>query len=120
PDTASNGDGYARGFDVFFRDKKTIKHADYWISYSFLDTKRNYLYYPEAITPPFGARHTVSVVYKQFIPKINSSFNATYVFASKRTYLNPYNPVLPADKLPDYNNLSLSASYLTTIFKNFA
>ncbi|HYV91788.1 MAG TPA: TonB-dependent receptor [Chitinophagales bacterium] len=120
PDTASTGDGFARGFDVFFRDKKTIKHADYWISYSFLDTKRNYLYYPEAITPPFAAKHTLSVVYKQYIPKINSSFSITYVFATKRTYLNPYNPILPGDKLPDYNNLSVSASYLTTIFKNFA
>jgi len=95
PDTSNGGTGYARGFDVFFRDKKTIKHADYWISYSFLDSKRDYLYYPAAATPPFAAMHTLSVVYKQYIPKINTSVSATYVFATGRTYLNPFNPVLP-------------------------
>jgi len=119
PDTASTGNGYAKGVDVFYRDKKSIKHADFWISYSYLDTKRNYLYFPESFTPSFAAKHTLSVVYKQSIPKINVSVGATYVFATGRTFLNPYDPVLPGDKIPDYNNLSLSASYLTSIFQNF-
>src|SRR4030095_11248939 len=39
----NTGSGYAKGIEFFWRDKKTIKNFDYWISYSFLDTKRDYL-----------------------------------------------------------------------------
>ena len=42
----NSGTGYARGIDIFWRDKKTIPLADYWISYSYLDTKRNYQDFP--------------------------------------------------------------------------
>jgi hypothetical protein len=38
----TNGNGYAKGGEIFWRDKKTIKSVDYWISYSLLDTKRNF------------------------------------------------------------------------------
>lgn len=119
PDTANNGSGYARGVDIFWRDKKTIPFADYWISYSFLDTKRKYLDYPIETVPTFGAKHTLSIVYKQTIPTINVNVGFTYVFASGRPYYNPNNPVFLGDSTPDYHNLSLNASWLTTIFKNF-
>ena len=36
------GNGYAKGIELFWRDKRTIKNGDYWISYSYLDTKRNW------------------------------------------------------------------------------
>ena len=39
---SNDGEGYARGIDVWFRDKKTIKNLDYWVSYSYLDTERDY------------------------------------------------------------------------------
>ena len=42
----NNGFGDAKGFELFWRDKKTIKNLDYWISYSYLDTKRDYLNFP--------------------------------------------------------------------------
>jgi vitamin B12 transporter len=42
PDTNTLGTGYAQGFELFWRDKKSIKNIDYWISYSYLDTKRDY------------------------------------------------------------------------------
>lgn len=121
PDTVSNGSGYARGFDLFWRDKKTIKHADYWISYSFLDTKRKYLDYPIEATPTFAAKHTVSVVYKQTIPAVNVTVGGTYVFATGRPYENPNNSSdqFLSGRTPNFNNLSLNASWLTAIFNNF-
>ncbi|MGI8635137.1 MAG: TonB-dependent receptor, partial [Segetibacter sp.] len=42
----NSGSGYAKGIDLFFRDKKSIKNFDYWVSYSYIDTKRDYLNYP--------------------------------------------------------------------------
>ncbi|HRG83441.1 MAG TPA: TonB-dependent receptor, partial [Chitinophagaceae bacterium] len=44
------GFGDAKGVELFWRDKKTFKNFDYWISYSFLDTKRDFLNFPFAIT----------------------------------------------------------------------
>ncbi|MDQ0108012.1 hypothetical protein J2T02_003134 [Chitinophaga terrae (ex Kim and Jung 2007)] len=121
PSYSNNGDGYAQGVEIFWRDRKTIKNADYWISYSYLDTKRNYLNYPFRVQPDFAATHTASVVYKHFISKIKTNLGATYSFATGRPY---YNPNLPPDKFMSektisYNSLGLSASYLTNIHKAF-
>lgn len=121
PDTASNGAGYAQGIDVFWRDKETIRHADYWISYSFLDSRRQYMDYPIETTPTFAAKHTLSLVYKQTIPSLNVTVGATYVFATGRPYVNPNNSPedFLSERTPNYNNLSLNASWLTAIFQNF-
>ncbi|TDO20983.1 TonB-dependent receptor [Pedobacter duraquae] len=116
----NSGSGYARGFELFLKDKKTIPNGDFWISYSFLDSKRDFANYPMLATPAFAAKHTASLVAKQFIPAISSQIGATYVFASGRTYVNPNNPVYLGDKTKSTNNLSLSLSYLTHVFKQFS
>ena len=115
----NNGSGYAKGIDVFFRDKITIPGGDYWISYSYLDTKRNYRDFPEMATPTFAAPHTVSVVYKQFVSSISTILGATYTYASGRPYYNPNSKEFLSDKTDGYNNFSLSGSYLTHIIGNF-
>ncbi|MCX6290644.1 MAG: TonB-dependent receptor [Bacteroidetes bacterium] len=115
----NSGNGYAKGFELFWRDKKTLKYGDYWISYSFLDTKRNYHNYPVEATPTFAAKHTASVVWKYFLPKWNTFAGFTYVYATGRPYFNPNNPVFLGDRTPDYHNLSLNFNYLTSIKKNF-
>ncbi|RFS19047.1 TonB-dependent receptor [Chitinophaga silvatica] len=121
PSYNNNGSGYAQGIELFWRDRKTIRNADYWISYSFLDTKRDYLNYPFRVQPDFAAKHTASLVYKHFVEKIKTNLGVTYSFASGRPY---YNPNLPVDKFMSektmtYNALSLSGSYLTSIRKAF-
>jgi hypothetical protein len=115
----NSGQGYAKGLDIFWRDKKSFKGSDYWLSYSYLDTKRDFKDYPVLSVPPFAAKHTINVVYKKFFDKLNSQFGATYTFASGRTYINPNNPVYLSDKTKTYNNLSMNVSYLTHIFKKF-
>jgi hypothetical protein len=121
PDTTNIGQGYARGLDLFWRDKKTIPYADYWISYSFLDTKRKYLDYPIEATPTFAAKHTLSIVYKQTIPSINVTVGTTYVFATGRPYEDPNDDPqnFLSQRTPNFHNLSLNASWLTAIFQNF-
>ena len=115
----NSGSGYARGLDIFWRDKKSIKGADYWISYSFLDTKRDFRNYPTAATPPFAARHTLNIVYKKFIEKISSQIGATYTFASGRTYYNPNSSIFLGNKTKDFQNFSVNVSYLTHVLKQF-
>jgi hypothetical protein len=116
----NGGDGYAKGIDVFWRDKQSIPGGDYYISYSYLDTKRNFRNYPIQTTPPFAAKHTLNVVYKQYIPAIKSELSTAYAFSSGRTYYNPNNPDFLSDKTKAYNNLSMNLSYLTRFFKQFA
>jgi len=121
----NNGFGDAKGFEFFWRDKKTIKNVDYWISYSFLDTKRDFLNFPYAITPNFAAKHTASFVLKKFVTEWKMQFNGAYNYASSRPYYN----IVPdgngfkfSDKglVPDYNNFSFAINYLPTIGKQNA
>jgi hypothetical protein len=114
------GFGDARGVEVFWRDKKTIPNLDYWISYSYLDTKRDYLNFPFAIQPNFAARHTGSVVMKRFVTRMKTQFNFAYNYASGRPYYfiapdqNGYK-FTDRGTTQDYHNVSLSVNYLPNI-----
>jgi len=119
---SNNGYGDAKGFELFWRDKKTIRDLDYWISYSYLDTKRDFLNYPFAIQPDFAARHTASLVLKKFVTKWKTGFNAAYNYASGRPYFYiGYDPVSGENKFydrgltKDYHNVSLSLNYLPNL-----
>lgn len=116
---SNNGYGHSRGIEFFFRDKKTIKKADYWFSYSFLDTKRLYNDFEKEVMPTFAAKHTASLVFKYFIPKLSLQPSLTYGYSTGRPYYNPNNPDFLADRTRDFHNLSISFSYLTTIKKSF-
>jgi hypothetical protein len=120
-DTSNAGTGYAKGIELFWRDKKTFKNMDYWISYSYLDTKRNYLNYPYEVQPDFAAKHTFSLVYKYYVPSIKTFFGASYTFSTGRPYYNPNLPVnkFMTQKTMDYNAIGLTISHLTTIRKAF-
>ncbi len=108
----SNGDGYAQGLDLFWRDDQTIKNIDYWLSYSYLDTKRNYQNYPIAATPDFANTHNLSVVAKYWIEDWKSQLGFSYQFASGRTYTNPNIEGFLQEKTKSYNSISLNWAYL--------
>ena len=119
-DSTNSGYGYAQGLDIFWRDKKTIKGVDYWISYTYLETKRKYQTYPKEVTPPFAATHTASLVFKKFFDKLNLSSGCTYTYASGRPYFNPNNTEFMSDKTIDYHSLGINAAYLRQIKNCFA
>jgi len=106
------GAGYATGIDVFWRDSKTIKRGDYWISYSFIDTKRDFREYPSAAVPTFAARHNLSIVYKHFVPVLKTQFGASYSFNSGRPYNDPNQEEFNGSKTDYYGNLSFNFAYL--------
>ena len=115
----SAGSGYARGLDVFFRDRHTFKMADYWVSYGLLDTRRQYRADPVAAIPTFAARHNLSVVGKYYVQRVHTQLGFTYSYGSGRRYTNPNQPGYQQATLPDYHDLSLNVSYLTHWFKQF-
>jgi hypothetical protein len=109
---SNNGDGYAKGVELFWRDNESLKNVDYWISYSFLDTKRNYLNFPYEAVPFFASKHNFSAVYKHFVPKIKSQLGFTYSYSSGRPYYNPNAVKFNSNKTPHYADLSFNWSYL--------
>lgn len=116
----NSGYGYAQGVELFWRDRKSVKNGDYWISYSYIDTRRLYQNYVAEVQPSFIATHNLSVVTKYYIPKISTQVNATYSYASGRPYYNPANPVFLGDRTPDYHNLSITINYLRSFGKWFS
>lgn len=122
----NNGDGYSKGLEVFWRDKKSIKDIDYWVSYSFLDSKRNFQNYDQSLFPSFAAKHTLSIVAKKFVTAWKTGFNLSYTYTSGRPY---YNFLTDNDgdyhlnqqgKLKDYNALNFSLNYLPSLGKKDA
>ena len=109
---SNNGFGYAKGLDVFWRDNKTFKETDYWISYSFLDTKRDYKNYSASATPNFVAKHNLSVVVKHFVTDWKSQIGFSYNYASGRNYTNPNKAGFLNDKTKSYNALNANWAYL--------
>ncbi len=121
----NNGNGYAKGIELFWRDKKTLKNIDYWISYSYLDSKRNYLNYTESLFPNFAAKHTVSIVAKKFITEWKTGFNLSYNYNSGRPYYNFVtengNTILKNQgQTKDYNVLNFSVNYVPSVGKKEA
>ncbi len=126
--TNNGGNGYAQGFDVFWRDQKTIKGFDYWVTYSYVDTKRLFQQYAVAAQPTFVSNHNLSLITKRNFEKIQTNVSMTYAFTSGRPYYNP-NRLGPggsetpgqfmADRTPAVHNLSLMASHVMNIKKNF-
>lgn len=108
----NSGTGFAKGLELFWRDNKNIKNLEYWISYSYIDTERDYANFPNQATPSFVADHTLSFVTKHWIQEWRSQIGATYTFSSGRPYNNPNETVFMGGKTKTYNNLSVNWAYL--------
>lgn len=113
----NNGKGFAKGLDVFWRDGKTFKYLEYWVSYSYIDTKRDYKNYLAKVTPSFVADHTLSLVGKYWIDKWKSQLSITESIASGRPYYNLKESAYALGKTKAYNSLSMSWAYLLTTQK---
>ena len=112
----NTGNGYAKGLEVFWRDNASIPDLDYWVSYSYIDTKRLYQNFRSSVTPSFVATNNLNLLVKYFIESLQVNVGATYVYASGRPF---YNPDFNVKTSPDYHDLSFNVSYLTTLGKVF-
>jgi vitamin B12 transporter len=120
----NGGEGYAQGIEFFWRDRKSIKNFDYWISYSYLDTKRDHLNFPTSLQPNYATPHTLSFVTKRFFMDIKTGFNFTYSFATGRPYYRiafdesagKFN-ITDQGKTKQYHNLGFSMNYVPTAGK---
>jgi len=122
----NGGKGYAKGIELFWRDKKTFKDIDYWLTYSYLDSKREFLNYPFSLAPNFASKHTFNAVAKKFVMDWKTGFNLSYTYSKGRPYYNimtkedngkRVNFVDDSGKLKDYSGLNFSINYVPSIGK---
>lgn len=116
---SNNGSGYAKGLDVFWRDNKSFKNTDYWVSYSLLDTKRDYKNYTQSATPSFVAKHNLSVVVKHFVTEWKSQLGLSYNYASGRNYTDPNIGGFLNQQTKSYNAVNANWAYLISPQKIF-
>ncbi|WGF91781.1 TonB-dependent receptor [Aequorivita marisscotiae] len=108
----SDGNGYAQGLDLFWRDNESLNNIDYWVSYSYLDTQRKYKNYPVKATPNFANTHNLSVVAKYWIDNWKSQIGFSYQYGSGRSYTDLNTSGFLQNKTKSYNSLSLNWAYL--------
>jgi len=108
------GDGYAYGFDVFWRANQLIKNLDFWVSYSWLKNERLYRDFPLAAMPRYSTNHNLSIVGKRWFSSLKSQLSFTYQLASGRPYENPNTTGFLNERSKVYHNMSASWAYLIT------
>ena len=106
------GSGYASGIDIFWRDNKSIKNLDYWASYSYLKTKRDFRNYQERATPNFAPSHGLSLVTKYWVADWRSQIGVSYNYSSGRPYDNPNTQEFLAEKTKAFNSINMNWAYL--------
>ena len=119
PTLRTDGDGHARGLDVFYRDRTTVENADFWVSYSFTDAARLRDGLTERAPVPYASRHNLAVVAKRFFPRPSFGVSATYRFHAGRPYDDPNAPVRYGSTTPQFHDLSFNLTYLTNIRGHF-
>ncbi|MDT7827886.1 TonB-dependent receptor [Pricia sp. S334] len=108
----NSGGGYVSGLDIFWRDNKGVKNLDYWVSYGYLDTERDFRNFRERARPNFAPKHNLSVVTKYWINQWRSQVGLSYTYASGRPYDNPNTAEFQAERTKAFQSLSLSWAYL--------
>lgn len=109
---SSDGNGYSRGVDMFINDRSFLKYWEYMIAYSYNDSERKYLYFPEKATPLFATKHNASFTLKYTNWKMKSIIGITNRFASGRPYHDPNKEGFMNAHTPVYNTLDITWTFL--------
>lgn len=112
----NSGFGYSRGIDVFWRDRKTFRMLEYWVSYSYIDSKRKYRDFPEMAVPTFAPKHTASIVAKYWVQKITTLFGLSTTVSSGRPYNNPNSPNFMDGLTPYFADVSFNISHIRKVY----
>lgn len=109
----NDGYGYAEGIDLFV--KRSLGWLSGWISYSYLRARRKWFEYKQLTPPYFDITHNFTATVRYCLsPRL--SLGLSYRHASGK----PYTPApgrYNTARVPDYEKLDLSLSYLHQFFE---
>jgi hypothetical protein len=92
---------------------RRVKNTDYWVSYSYIDSEREYQNFPNSSHTFFYRKsYTMSIVTKHWIDKLQSQIGFSYTINSGRPYHNPNENTFMNGKTKAYQNLSFNWAYL--------
>jgi hypothetical protein len=109
---ANTGSGYGYGVDVFW--KNNFGKLEYWLTYSYNNTKKQYDYFTEAIAPPYVAPHSFNITLKYWIASLRSMVGSNYTVSSGAPYYSEVSPYVKSGTTPFRNRWDISWSYLPT------
>ncbi|MDR1645760.1 MAG: TonB-dependent receptor [Tannerellaceae bacterium] len=104
----ASGSGYSRGIDLFVNERRLLKHWEYTVSYSYNDSRRQYLDYPEQAVPSFVSRHNASLSLRYENMRWLSIIGLTQRFASGRPYHDPNREGFMNALTPAYHTIDVS------------
>ncbi|PVH25629.1 TonB-dependent receptor [Sphingobacterium corticibacter] len=110
----TDGDGSVNGLDVFWRDNRSVRNLQYWISYSWTHARKWERDYAFAVQPPYVAEHYGSLVAKYWISSLRSQVGITNTISSGRPYHDPNQAGYVQEFTKPINTLSMNWSYLIT------
>jgi hypothetical protein len=109
---ANKGKGYGWGADVFY--KNNFKRLEYWLTYSYNQTKKQYGYFPKRVAPAYVAENSLNVTLKYWLNSLKSMLGVNNNFSSGLPYYAELAPYSKLGKTPNHNRLDISWSYLPT------
>ncbi|MEL6822879.1 MAG: TonB-dependent receptor [Calditrichota bacterium] len=108
----SNGNGYSRGVDIFL--KRNHPRYSGWVSYSFLQSRREWLRAPNLSPTRFDISNQLT-----FVGKADLSLRWHLAFSYRYTTGRPYTSSATTyldSRVPDYHKADASINYLRSFF----
>ena len=109
-DVQNSGSGYGWGVDVFW--KNNFKRLEYWLNYSYNDTRKQYGYFSDEVVPTYVARHSFNITLKYWWNSLKSLISAGYNISSGAPYYSDAAPYNRLGETPFRNRLDVSWSFL--------
>ncbi len=110
PVMANGGEGRSYGADVFW--KSYFKQLEYWISYSFNRTEKQYDHYSTPVAPSYVSQHVGNITLKYWIAPLKSLLGAACNISAGTPYYNTSAPYEKLGATPSHHRLDLSWSLL--------
>ncbi|MDI6402032.1 hypothetical protein QLX67_08505, partial [Balneolaceae bacterium ANBcel3] len=108
----ADGRGFARGADVFYRDRVSVRNTEFWATYQWIDSKRSTGNHVDRITPSFAPEHNASLVIKHFIRPLRSQLGLTFSWNNGYPYMSPNDPENTSLRTSSFFDISVGWSYL--------
>jgi hypothetical protein len=106
----NSGYGYGWGADVFW--KSHFKTLEYWLTYSYNNTRKKYDDFPEAVAPTYVAPHSFNATLKYWLAPLKSLAGLSYSISQGAPYYSDEFPRTALGTTPFRSRLDLSWSYL--------
>lgn len=106
------GTGYVKGLDLFWKDNTTFKNFNYWITYTYLDTKRKEMKQWNEVQPSYVVKHNMAIVTKYWVDAWKSQLSMTYNYSSPRLFYDKNENDSTHYKSSPIHNVSMSWAYV--------